>query len=686
MKKFARIILLFFALLLLIVGGLTVFILTIDPNDYRENIASLAAEQGIQLEIRGDLKWKLYPELLLEVNQAEIQTSSAGNKIEAQLEQLGLALKLLPLFRKQLEFRGLNINGADIIVRQGLDSASDSLATEQAVDETSVELPAIYLEQLQITDSRFAFFSAESEPLVFTDIELSAQQVNSSGDYFPLQFGFDLGPGVPLSFSEPLQADMQIAITPGNLAISLDSLSLSLQQLQTSIALQASGDFSLNLVDGELSATNASLALADAELEWSLLGQLEPLALAGSARTNKFNLADLLGDIGIDSQLADGAFETAQLNLNIDIQGKLIQLNKLQLELDDSRLSGELSANLADVPQFRFVGELDRINLDNYMAQSAETENDEASEPGASLPAHQGQFELSIGELVVKEVAITEVSTRIASTARQITVQELSGNIAEGDFALTANLGLTGQASRHQFDMQARQIFIGQVISSISGEAAPLTGQLSAQFSGVSTGELASLLGNMSGSGSVNATNLELIGVDVEGSICDISDRLQRQSLASNYDEFAESTSLEDMQALISLNSGQGQLTGLKAAIGNIQATGSGQINLQSMQYRAELRALVAGETTSENGCTVNRYLRNRVLPLTCSGTMGIGQPSCGIDQSFIQNAIQQTITQGLTNRLFGNDAADSEGEEQTDSDKPLEQRLLEGFFNRFGQ
>ena len=687
MKKIGLWVSLVLAIPILLVGGLVVFVLTLDPNDYRDEISKLAAEQGIELDIRGDLEWRLFPQLVLGVNDARLSNQSGAGQVEAQIQHFGLELRLWPLLKKRVEFRGLNITGADVVLRQQSGAAVIQEGTsESSAENAGAALPEIFFEQLQVNDSRFAFFSAESEPLVITGLSAQGESINTAGNFFPLHASFEIQPVGGLEFSDPLSLDADISVSSTEVLLKLNNLGLLVHRSNADIPISAEGGVSFDLITQQIQSESLLVTLGALELGLEVQAQLEPLLVQASVQSNEFSPASLmqLTKISFDT-LDPSVLSSAQFQFDLRASQHLIELTQLQLELDDTELRGQLRADLVETPRLIITANIDQIDLDRYLPAETESQQDPASKARTPMPTHMGSYELSIGELRVKNLAITEVQSQISSSEHQIVLEELRGKLAGGNFVASSKIGLSLEDQSHRLALDANGIFIGRVLTAISGEPAPITGHFSGKFSATSAGELPLFLENMVGNGSLLAANLVLAGVDVEGRICDVSDRLQRQSLVSTYGAFAENTALQDMTASIEISGGLAKLTRLDAGIGNIRASAAGQLNLESKDYSAAMQAVIASEKTSETGCTVNRYLRNRALPFTCSGSLDAGPPQCGIDQSFVRGAIQQALTQGLTNQLLGPGSSEDGAESETET-KPVQQQIIENIFNRLNR
>lgn len=89
------------AVLLLAIGGVAAFILTLDVNRYKGEIESLAAEQtGRKLTLRGELSWKLFPRPAIAVKDVVLANAPWGSRPDmASLGELVAEVEVMPLLR-----------------------------------------------------------------------------------------------------------------------------------------------------------------------------------------------------------------------------------------------------------------------------------------------------------------------------------------------------------------------------------------------------------------------------------------------------------------------------------------------------------------------------------------------------------------------------------------------------------
>lgn len=116
MKAFGKILGLGLLGLLLIIVALG-FALThlFDPNDYKEEIRLLARDKAhVELTLNGDIGWSLFPWLGLELHEASIATLNNPKVPFADLQMLGLSVRVLPLLRREVQMSDVRVEGLNL--------------------------------------------------------------------------------------------------------------------------------------------------------------------------------------------------------------------------------------------------------------------------------------------------------------------------------------------------------------------------------------------------------------------------------------------------------------------------------------------------------------------------------------------------------------------------------------------
>ena len=116
MKAFGKILGLVLLGLLLIIVALG-FALThlFDPNDYKDEIRQIARDKAhIELTLNGDIGWSLFPWLGLELHDAGVATLTKPNEPFADLQMLGLSVRVLPLLRREVQMSDVRVEGLNL--------------------------------------------------------------------------------------------------------------------------------------------------------------------------------------------------------------------------------------------------------------------------------------------------------------------------------------------------------------------------------------------------------------------------------------------------------------------------------------------------------------------------------------------------------------------------------------------
>lgn len=116
MKAFGKILGLGLLGLLLIIVALG-FALThlFDPNDYKDEIRQLARDKAhVELTLNGDIGWSLFPWLGLELHEASIATLNTPKEPFADLQMLGLSVRVLPLLRREVQMSDVRVEGLNL--------------------------------------------------------------------------------------------------------------------------------------------------------------------------------------------------------------------------------------------------------------------------------------------------------------------------------------------------------------------------------------------------------------------------------------------------------------------------------------------------------------------------------------------------------------------------------------------
>ena len=143
------------------IGAVAITLAYIDPNDYKDTIASkVKDETGRDLRIDGNIGLTFYPWLGLDVEGVSLSNAKGfGEAPFLQTKTIKVRAKLMPLLRKELEMDTLVLHGANINLAKNAEGVTnwDDLikpkAKEHASDDEGMPLAALVLGGIDIKDA-----------------------------------------------------------------------------------------------------------------------------------------------------------------------------------------------------------------------------------------------------------------------------------------------------------------------------------------------------------------------------------------------------------------------------------------------------------------------------------------------------------------------------------------------------
>ncbi|MCY1283508.1 AsmA family protein [compost metagenome] len=410
MKSIGKILGLLFLGLLLIVVALG-FALThlFDPNDYKDEIRQLARDKAnIELTLNGDIGWSLFPWLGLELHQATVANAVTPDQPFADLDMLGLSVRVLPLLRKEVQMSDIRVEGLKLTLsrdKQGRGNWEDIGRPAKPASGTATPAPSeapaggaaadakpdqpvkLDIDSLIVNNARIDYSDARSgQQLSAESIQLTTGAIRE-GVNIPVKLTAFLGTNQPLMRAKTeLQGELRF------------DRALKRYQFED---MRLSGEASGQPLEGKTAtfAAQGQLLLDQAAqiAEWNGLklsvNQLRALGelnvreldktpkLTGALSIAEFNLRQFLEGLGQKlPEMADGnTLGKVELVSRLSGTPNSLALEELKLKLDDSSFSGRLA--IADLAKQALRVQLkgDRLDLDRYLPAKAAKAADAAS-------------------------------------------------------------------------------------------------------------------------------------------------------------------------------------------------------------------------------------------------------------------------------------------------------------------
>ncbi|WP_223488529.1 AsmA family protein [Pseudomonas sp. A-RE-19] len=401
MKAFGKILGLVLLGLLLIIVALG-FALThfFDPNDYKDEIRQIARDKAhIELTLNGDIGWSLFPWLGLELHEASVATLAKPTEPFADLQMLGLSVRVIPLLRREVQMSDVRVEGLDLRLNRDKDghgnwedigkvpapATPSGTATPPATTgapapttTTQAEKPAqpirLDIDSLTVNNARVEYsdektgkqFSAES-------IQLSTGPVHDSTN-IPVKLTAFLGTNQPvlrvrtelageLRFERALQRykfeDMKLSGEVAGDPLQGKTMTFAAQG-------QLLLDKAANVAEWTGIKISANQLRALGELKANDLDKTPQIS--GGLSIAQFDLAKFVDSIGQKlPAMAEGSLSKVELVSQIAGTPTSLSLDNINLKVDDSSFSGRIAVEDFAKQSLRASLKADTFNVDRYL-------------------------------------------------------------------------------------------------------------------------------------------------------------------------------------------------------------------------------------------------------------------------------------------------------------------------------
>ena len=671
-------------LVLLVAIGLAYVLFAIDPNSYKPQLAELAKEQNITLNIEGDLSWQWLPNLALSIGATHI-ASPRGEIPDIHFEQADLSLAWLPLLKRQLSIKAIRLDKADIRIGTA-EQASNTAIAPLAVAKTNDSTPApdnaestpaftLAIERLEIDNSRLQLPASDNaaHPQQLSDINLLAQGLNLDGDTFKLKVKFDYkGPALPTPLAVALNTDASIEQHKQTFTLSDTVLNLLLTDkppIKISLETLSAGqpDTPHLAVSGlQLSSGGASLqaSLAVQTLNDSIAFDSDinvpPLALRNVLALWQIDLPDLPDKT---------ALQQASLKLNIKGHGDNLSIDDFQLSLDDVVFNGHAKVAFGATRSLALQLQGSTIDLNRYISSANasntnKTNTSDKSQTKAAATSPSSLFaplvapllwvgdghaalDINLDGVNFDTIAAEKLQLNIKAAKQIATITQLSGQVFDGEMKATASINLQGKEPRVNFHALISALSVDKALTAVNGDAA-LTGNLDAKLQGQTHGSTADQLHqSLNANGEITLAKPRLNTFNIEKSYCDIAALVEK---IPRKNDWPQGSNLQDLQATLKIQGKQVFIEHYTTGLGNISLQGEGLVDLSKERFDLLAVSRLNGDRTSEQGCQVkSKRVRNKDIPIRCKDRFAqAGASSCKPDGNFVKQILQDKLLKKL--------------------------------------
>ncbi|MCP5298872.1 MAG: AsmA family protein [Chromatiaceae bacterium] len=485
-----------------IVAAVVILPMVIDPNDYKPQIVATAKEKlGRDVAIEQDLGLSVFPWLGIETGGVRIGNADGFKAASfAEIEKLGLKVKLLPLLSRKIEvdtlvLKGLRLNlekdakgrtNWDDLAGAGGKDTGETKATE-AGGEAGAPL-ALSVQGIQIEDANVTWDDRQAGQHYELDGVRLVTGALSPGATVPVDGSVTFTSKAPAmtlkaALVAKVTSDSDLAVFDvSGLKLELDASGEGLPSggaklaLNTNLHADTRAD-TVKLSDLEISGPAMN---AKGELTVSKL-QTNPAA-NGKLNIAETNLKTLASMFASPIETTDPAvLSRASGSVGLSYADGVLKLDPLSIKLDDSTMDGFVHVLNPTGPVVRADLKLDAIDVDRYMPPAGGAEGSAGTTKGAAArPSADDPFaalrtldfvgNFTIGKLKVSNVRMSNVTTKIVSKKGVLKVDPMAANLYEGKFDGSATLDATGAKPAIAARNSLTGIQVGQLLTDVAGE------------------------------------------------------------------------------------------------------------------------------------------------------------------------------------------------------------------------
>ncbi len=630
MKLVGKILIAFIALIISAVLALT---LLVDPNRFKPRIEDIAKEQGIALQMKGDIGWAFWPSIGVAVNQVSIAALDSPTNPIADIQQASLMLALIPLLSGQFEVDHIAVDAAkiDLVVDENGKGNWETLnknnnATSPTTENNSESNLQLSVEKISLTNSLLHYKDEKSgQQLNVHDINVVMIDVNTHSKPFELTFEWALEmtqPGAdPLQLQGELRNSISIDETINHIRLDEGSLQLIINN-----------------------ATDAPIHL-DYSVELKSLQN--ELSYQGDFALQPLNAKKLLAALGTELTTANSdALSAINMSSSLTGDSTKIAFDKVKLQLDKTQFSGNIAVTNFTTSAIKASLQGDDINVDDYLAPDTET-TEATTAPAADTPLPLEALRtadvdatFTLASMRLNKMALKDIDLRVKAKHGVID-QTLTASAYEGTISFKSMTQAQTDKAQVNFEGGVSGLELKPLLTDMKmSDNMELSGAIQANTQGVAQGaSVNQLMESMNSTANFSGAQVRLSPLNIEEQFCTLVNMVTQQSSEEvTWDSFTE---MRQLNGNIIWQDQVIRLDSFAAGVSQLLLNSTGNINLATDKYEFKLpiKLAEASQSASLKGCsltTTNYWVDRGLSLLRCKGKFGAIDPvkDCGFDKS----------------------------------------------------
>lgn len=673
-------------IVLLILALFACLVLFFNPNNYKSQIETLVKEQAnIELNIDGDINWTFYPWLGISIQNTSAASIDTPDKPFAKIKELDLSVKLMPLFKGEIQMNDININGLTIDLEKDAkgktnwDKVGETATAENA--PTKKDEPK---EKKKDTDTSNINLNVNS--VTVNETKIIYKDAQAGQDYQVNNVHLSTGPivigqpviiklGANFNSAQPkLSTTINLETT---VAYDLDAQRYEAKDLNLTSNISgdmfngktakftARGELIADLKANTAAWTKLRLTLDDLKLSGNIkateITGNNP-AVKGTLTADTFNLRAVLTDIGISLPAMADSKALTQVGFSTNLSGsaKAVALNDLKVKLDSTNFTGSVAVTDLAKQAIKVQLNGDSINVDNYLPPVVASKQDTKTTTtttgqGKTVTVNQPTWstdplfdpkslrglnidaDFSVNQLIVKKLPWQGFNVKLTAKNGVINLQNAGGKLFNGSVNVKASLNASTSTPQIMLQPTVSNLPIDKLLANQEIKDVPIRGifNLNGNLRTVGLSE-ASLIKNLNGMANFSVNDGALVGENFEYQVCKAVALVRKQTLTSQFNR--TETKFKQLKGSLNFTNGIASNQDLTIVVAGFDAKGKGTFNLQTMMVDYKIGLALTGEQEvgGDAACKVNKDVAGIDFPLLCKGSVLAGGNLCGIDTSAI--------------------------------------------------
>ncbi len=545
---------------LVILLVLTVLLLPVffDPNEHKIQIQNAATKQvGREVQLNGPIEWSVFPWIAINLNQVVVANEQGfkGDYL-AQVEQVAVRVKLLPLLSKQIKIGEVKLISPDINLQVASSGASNwqSLLTTDATEVSSVEDSSTDLEikGIGVVDGKLSYTDASTGTrLLLSEMAYSSDEIKAG---VPTLMSLEALLEVP---EQKLKAELNSRwqaqqLTGGNgPQFDFSELKLDGQLNGVPLEVYTLGKLKVDLSTDELLIDQLAINYSAMQISTGVKGTQisSDLSLSGEVEMTEFSLTELFSDLG--SPLENKAESQLSGISRWSLNGDRFQLNQMKFELDESMISGDVDIKQMSQLKGQFNLSVNQMNFDNYMPIGTDQADSREVSSSHTSAMDLGQLtgQIQMDQLQMAGVKMSDISLKVETQGKNISVEPLNAGFYQGLIKTQMKLKPDNKTAKLHVTHQMQDVQAGGMLADLMGtEYLTGLGQLNADIK-IDEPFSDRPFKTAHGTLSYKLSDGDIVGIDVFDIMQKSLSLLNKAEAIKNSDQIRTSFGLMDIQA-----------------------------------------------------------------------------------------------------------------------------------------